>query len=102
MSNGGTSYITEKLFENRLVHNAQQLSKMGARIKIVGDTAEVVGRNLVGAEVFANDLRGGAGLVVAALGAEGQTQVRNAEHIFRGYANLECLREVGADILLKQ
>lgn len=98
---GGTSYITEKLFESRLEHNAIQLNKMGAKIEVSGDTATIVGKPLHGAEVQAKDLRGGAGLVVAALGAEGQTKICDVKHILRGYRNLEReLCALGADIQL--
>ena len=100
-SDGGTSYITEKLFENRLEHNALQLNKMGAQIQVDGNTATIVGKRLHGAEVVAKDLRGGAGLVVAALSAEGQTKICDVRHVLRGYRNLEReLRSVGADIRL--
>lgn len=98
-SSGGISYISEKLFENRLLHNAQQLNKMGADVTVEGDTARIVGKKLHGATVSAQDLRGGAALVVAALGAEGQSKICNAHHIFRGYSNLaESLCSVGANI----
>jgi len=101
LSNGGTSYITEKLFENRLEHNALQLNKMGAAVEVSGDTATIVGRSLYGAIVQAKDLRGGAGLVVAALGAEGQTKICDVRHVLRGYRNFESdLRSLGADIQL--
>lgn len=98
-SNGGISYITEKLFENRLVHNATELNKMGAEVTVQDNVAKIVGKKLHGAEVFAGDLRGGAGLVVAALAADGQTIIKRAEHVARGYSNLaENLQKVGVDI----
>ena len=101
-SDSGTSYITENLFENRLAHNAEQLNKMGGNVEVWGNKAKIVGKNLCGAEVFARDLRGGAGLVVAALGAEGTTIVHDVEHVFRGYRNFaEELRFVGASIAEK-
>lgn len=101
-SNGGTSYVAEKLFENRLLHNANQLRKMGADVTVRENVAEIVGKKLRGAEVQASDLRGGAGLVVAALGAEGQTRIDCAEHIARGYSNLaENLQSVGAKISVR-
>ncbi len=99
-SDGGISYITENLFENRLAHNAEQLNKMGGNVELVGNKAKIVGKNLLGGEVIARDLRGGAGLVVAALGAEGKTVVHEIEHVFRGYRNFaEELRLVGASIV---
>lgn len=101
MSDGGKSFVTEKLFENRLRHNAEQLNSMGASIRIVGDTAVIEGRKLHGTQVEACDLRGGAGLVVAALGADGVTQIGGAQHILRGYCNFaENLRSVGANVRL--
>ena len=101
-SGGGISVVTENLFENRLAHNASQLSQMGADVTVNGRSAKIVGKNLHGARVCAKDLRGGAALVVAALGAEGLTEVSNAEHILRGYDKFaENLRAVGADIRLR-
>lgn len=99
---GGTSVVTENLFENRLAHNASQLSLMGADVTVCERSATIVGKNLHGATVCAKDLRGGAALVVAALGAEGLSEVRNAEHVLRGYDNFaENLRSVGADVRLR-
>lgn len=99
LSAGGTTEITENLFENRLQHNADQLALMGADISVNGNTALVRGRRLFGTELCARDLRGGAGLVVAALGAEGTSAVRGVEHINRGYVDLAAeLSSLGADI----
>ncbi len=99
LSAGGTTKITENLFENRLQHNADQLALMGADISVNGNTASVRGQCLFGAELCARDLRGGAGLVVAALGAEGTSAVRGVEHINRGYVDLAAeLSSLGADI----
>ena len=99
LSNGGTTQITEKMFENRLMHNASQLCKMGAQISVVGQIATVVGGKLHGATVGCGDLRGGASLVVAGLGAQGQTIVTNTHHVLRGYSQLaEALQSVGARI----
>ncbi|MCH5159788.1 MAG: UDP-N-acetylglucosamine 1-carboxyvinyltransferase [Clostridiales bacterium] len=98
-SNGGQTTICEKLFENRLQHNAQELAKMGAHIDVKDDFAKVYGRGLHGATVQAHDLRGGAGLVVAALNAEGRSRVRDVEHVNRGYSNLaQNLVSIGAKI----
>ena len=97
-SNGETE-IQEKLFENRLQHNAEQLNKMGARITVSDDVAVVLGSKLCGAEVTSHDLRGGAGLVIAALNAKGRSTVSGIEHVNRGYVNLaQNLRSLGADI----
>ena len=98
-SDGGQTQICEKLFENRLQHNAQELMKMGGFIEVENDVAFVYGRKLYGATVQAHDLRGGAGLVIAALNAEGVSRVRDVEHVNRGYSKLaENLNTVGAQI----
>ena len=98
-SDGGQTKICEKLFENRLQHNAQELSRMGARIEVENDVATIYGRKLHGATVQAHDLRGGAGLVVAALNAEGKSRVCDVEHVNRGYSKLaENLISIGAEI----
>ncbi len=84
----GTSIVTETIFENRLKH-ADELRRMGANIKIEGNSAVVQGvKRLSGATVEATDLRAGAALVLAGLVAEGQTIVENIYHIDRGYENL--------------
>ncbi len=95
----GTSIITETIFESRFKH-IEELRKMGARIKVDGRTAVVSGvKNLAGARVISRDLRGGASLVIAGLGAEGETIVENICHIDRGYDKFElALRKIGADI----
>lgn len=95
----GKTVIREKLFENRLQHNADELGKMGACVKVQEDCATIIGRQLHGANVTAHDLRGGAGLVVAALSAEGASVVSGIEHVNRGYVNLaQNLCTLGADI----
>ena len=72
---------------------------MGAQISVVDQTATVVGGLLYGATVQCGDLRGGASLVVAGLGAKGQTIVTNTHHVLRGYSQLaEALQSVGARI----
>ncbi|MCM1195072.1 MAG: UDP-N-acetylglucosamine 1-carboxyvinyltransferase [Corallococcus sp.] len=99
MADNGTTVIKETLFENRLQHNANELNKMNADIKVVGDKAIVRGGKLTGATVKACDLRGGAGLVVAALNACGTTTVQDVSHIDRGYINLaDSLKSLGAVI----
>lgn len=85
----GTSVFVENIFENRYQH-VPALTKMGADIKVEGKVAIVEGvKSLSGANVYATDLRGGAALVVAALGAEGRTVIGNIHHIDRGYENIE-------------
>ena len=99
ISCGGQTTICETLFENRLQHNALELAKMGAQIEVQADTATISGRKLHGATVVSHDLRGGAGLVVAALNAEGKSTVCGVEHINRGYSKLaEHLISLGADV----
>ncbi|MCK8827143.1 UDP-N-acetylglucosamine 1-carboxyvinyltransferase [Natroniella acetigena] len=97
-----TSIITENIFENRLSH-ADELRRMGAKIRIEGNTAIVNGVDkLYGTIVRATDLRAGAALVLAGLGAEGETVVDNIYHIDRGYEYLEDkLTKLGADIIRK-
>ncbi|MBE3586763.1 UDP-N-acetylglucosamine 1-carboxyvinyltransferase [Desulfofundulus thermocisternus] len=95
----GTSVIVENIFENRF-KVADELKRMGARIKVEGRLAVVEGvERLQGACVRATDLRAGAALVVAGLMAEGETRIDNVQYIDRGYFNLEQkLRMLGARI----
>lgn len=95
----GASIITETVFENRFMH-ADELVRMGAKVKIDGRSALIEGVDeLSGAPVTATDLRAGAALVVAALAAKGETEVNNVGHIDRGYEHLERkLRVLGARI----
>ena len=82
---GGTSVIVENVFENRF-RVADELKRMGAVIRVKGHTAVVEGpTRLYGAQVKATDLRAGAALMVAALAAEGETEICQAELIERGY-----------------
>lgn len=95
----GTSVITENLFETRF-KIVDQLAKMGADITIKNQMAIVKGvQKLYGATVSAFDLRGGAGLTIAGLSAEGYTTVEDVHHIDRGYECMEKdLEKLGADI----
>lgn len=95
----GTSIIRERIFENRF-RMADELRKMGADISVNERVAVVRGtKSLQGAAVTAPDLRGGAGLMLAALGARGETEIEDVGHIARGYDNPEGnLRALGADI----
>ena len=95
----GVSIIKESIFENRFKH-ASELIKMGADIRIEDRIAIINGvLKLAGAQVFASDLRSGAALVVAALCANGKTEVYNLNFIDRGYENLVgVLKNLGADI----
>ncbi len=95
----GSSVVTEQVFENRFMH-VPELVRMGADIALSGRTAHVTGvERLMGAPVMATDLRASAGLVVAALAADGDTTVNRVYHIDRGYERLEDkLRGLGAEI----
>jgi UDP-N-acetylglucosamine 1-carboxyvinyltransferase len=95
----GTSIITETIFENRFMH-AQELSRMGASIRLDGRQAVVEGKiELTGAGVIASDLRASASLVLAALVARGETVIDRVYHIDRGYAKIEAkLSRLGANI----
>ncbi len=95
----GTTLVVENLFETRYKY-AAELKRMGADVTVRGRTAVIRGvEKLHGAKVTASDLRGGAALVVAALGAEGQSTVMDLSHIDRGYADFEYkLKKLGAKI----
>lgn len=95
----GTSIITETIFENRFKH-VDELIRMGAKIKVEGRTAIIRGMpKLTGAIVTATDLRAGGALVLAALAAEGTSEIENVYHIDRGYEKLEeKLQSLGANI----
>ena len=95
----GTSRITETIFENRFMH-VQELARLGAHIKLEGDTAIVEGvERLNGAPVMATDLRASVSLVIAGLAAEGETIVNRVYHLDRGFERLEeKLGACGADI----
>ncbi|MBQ8830188.1 MAG: UDP-N-acetylglucosamine 1-carboxyvinyltransferase [Oscillospiraceae bacterium] len=91
----GTSVFVENIFENRFRHG-DELNRLGADIRIIGRVAAVTGVDMLrGIPVRASDLRGGAALVVAALGAEGETLITDIHHIRRGYDDivydLNCL-----------
>jgi UDP-N-acetylglucosamine 1-carboxyvinyltransferase len=95
----GISVIIETIFENRFTH-APELRRMGADITIEGNVAVVKGvKKLSAAPVMMSDLRAGAALVIAALGAAGTTEIRRIYHSDRGYEKLsQKLNALGADI----
>ena len=94
----GTTMIVENMFDSRYRH-VDELARMGADIQLAGRVAVVTGSRLHGAAVRSTDLRGGAALVVAALGAEGVSRVSGLSHIRRGYQGLDdSLSALGADI----
>jgi UDP-N-acetylglucosamine 1-carboxyvinyltransferase len=96
---GGSSAITETIFENRFLH-ALELARMGADITVNGRRAVVRGKTpLSGAKIQASDLRASASLVLAGLAAEGETLIDRVYHIDRGYERIEeKLTQVGARI----
>jgi len=96
---GGSSRITETIFENRFMH-VQELNRLGADISIEGNTAIVEGVDkLSGATVMATDLRASASLVIAGMAAQGETQVDRIYHLDRGYDRMEQkLTQLGANI----
>lgn len=96
----GTSVFVENIFENRYRH-VPELKKLGARIDVNDKVAVVEGvQTLSGTRVRATDLRGGAALVVAALAADGVTEITDIRHIDRGYEKMEImLRSLGAQIV---
>tara|TARA_B100000029_G_scaffold512840_1_gene610611 strand:- start:247 stop:1500 length:1254 start_codon:yes stop_codon:yes gene_type:complete len=95
----GVGIVTENLFSGRFRY-IDELVRMGADIRTEGHHAVIRGvKNLSGAPVRAHDIRAGAALVVAALKADGETEIRDPEHIDRGYEKLvENLCSLGADI----
>lgn len=95
----GTSIVTESVFENRFKY-ADQLARMGSRIKVEGSTAIIEGaERFSGASIAAPDLRAGAALVLAALAAEGTSIVDEIQYIQRGYEDFDVkLRALGASI----
>lgn len=96
---GHVGVMEETIFESRFAA-AAELKKMGADIRVRGQTAYVYGKKeLKGALVTAADLRGGAALVLAGLFADGETSVQGTEHIRRGYERIEeDLSRLGAEI----
>ena len=95
----GVGTVTETIFENRFQH-VLELQRMGANIRIEGNTAVCSGVDkLTAAPVMATDLRASAGLVLAGLAAEGETLVDRIYHVDRGYERIEeKLRQLGASI----
>jgi UDP-N-acetylglucosamine 1-carboxyvinyltransferase len=95
----GSSVITESIFERRFMH-AGELQRMGADIRIEGRSCVVRGpTQLTGAQVMATDLRASAGLVLAALVAEGVTVIDRIYHLDRGYESMESkLAGLGASV----
>ncbi|MBQ3118717.1 MAG: UDP-N-acetylglucosamine 1-carboxyvinyltransferase [Clostridia bacterium] len=94
----GTSIVTESVWESRFQY-VDELMRMGADITVCNRTATIKGTGLCGTQVRATDLRGGAGMVIAGLMADGETTITDIQYIDRGYENMEeKFRNLGADI----
>ena len=95
----GTSIVTESIFENRFKY-VDELTRMGADIKVEGNTAIINGVDkYTGATILAPDLRAGAALVIAGLAAHGYTVVDEIQYIERGYEDFHIkLQSLGAQI----
>ncbi len=98
-ADGGVSTMHETVFENRFAH-ALEYAKMGVKISVCNKVATIYGGTLKGSETLtASDLRGGAGLVIAALKANGESVISGVEFIDRGYEKLEnALMQLGASV----
>lgn len=96
----GTGIVKETIFENRFMH-VQEFNRLGANIRVHLDEAVVAGvSSLKGAPVMASDLQAGAGLILVALAADGQSSIDRVYHIDRGYERIEArLASVGASII---
>lgn len=96
----GTTVFVENMFDSRYRH-VDELSRMGADIRVEGRVAVVCGvERLSGARLLSTDLRGGAALAVAALGAEGESILSGLKHVDRGYTDLALdLRTLGAKVV---
>ena len=95
----GTSTVTESIFENRFKY-VDELTRMGAQIKVEGNTAIIDGvESLTGAHIAAPDLRAGAAMVIAGMVSEGYTVIEDIEYIKRGYEDFDKkLQSLGAEI----
>ncbi len=95
----GNSQIKENIFENRFMH-VPELNRLGAKIKVKKDVAYISGsRYFKGAQVMASDLRASVSLVLAALCAEGESEINRVYHLDRGYEKIEnTLGKLGPSI----
>jgi UDP-N-acetylglucosamine 1-carboxyvinyltransferase len=95
----GNSQIKENIFENRFMH-VPELNRLGAKIMVKKDVAFISGsRNFKGAQVMASDLRASVSLVLAALCAEGESEINRVYHLDRGYEKIEStLGKLGPSI----
>lgn len=96
----GTSVVTDTVFPDRFMH-ASELTRMGARLQRSGDATVVQGvTTLSAAPLMASDLRASAALLLAAIAADGESQIRRIYHLDRGYVRLEeKLNQLGAGIV---
>jgi UDP-N-acetylglucosamine 1-carboxyvinyltransferase len=99
----GVSVVTDRVFPDRFMH-ASELVRMGAKIRREGASVVIDGGSqLTGASVMASDLRASAALVIAALAADGESQIHRIYHLDRGYAQLDQkLNRLGANVLRRQ
>lgn len=97
-SSVGVTAVIERVFPNRFAY-VEQLRLFGARADVFANACIIEGGRLHGAKVTAGDLRGGASLIIGALSAEGESEIRNVSHVDRGYYKLEDkLSALGAKI----
>ena len=99
----GEAVIKEEIWENRFMH-VMELTRMGSDIRVDGNMAIIKGVNkLSAANVMASDLRAGAALIIAALAADGVSEVHRIYHIERGYEGLDKkLKSIGANIYIEK
>jgi UDP-N-acetylglucosamine 1-carboxyvinyltransferase len=97
---GGSSVVTDSIFQDRFTH-VPELNRLGAKIVQKNNSAFITGvKSLKGAPVMSTDLRASASLVLAALCAQGKSEVLRVYHIDRGYESIELkLQKLGADIV---
>jgi len=98
----GSSIVTDTVYHDRFSH-IPELARLGANIKVEKNTAFIRGeKSLVAAPVMSTDIRASASLIIAALAAEGETEISRVYHIDRGYENIEQkFKSLGADIYRK-
>ncbi|MCX8084734.1 MAG: UDP-N-acetylglucosamine 1-carboxyvinyltransferase [Calditerrivibrio sp.] len=96
----GLSVITENIFENRFMH-VSEMKRMGADIRLKDRSAVIKGvERLTGADIMASDLRASAGLVIAAMMAEGESNIHRIYHLDRGYEDFDKkMNALGAQIV---
>jgi UDP-N-acetylglucosamine 1-carboxyvinyltransferase len=94
----GESHIVEAIFENRFMH-VPELTRMGAEIELDGSHARINQSKMIGAPVMCTDLRASAALILAALVADGETEINRIYHLDRGYEKLaQKFEKLGANI----